>query len=36
MLPVEQRLAPGEEQTFWVPRAKVHVFDAESERAVVV
>jgi multiple sugar transport system ATP-binding protein len=34
MLPVEQRLAPGEEQTFWIPRTKVHVFDAESERAV--
>jgi multiple sugar transport system ATP-binding protein len=33
-LPIEQRLAPGQEQEFWIPRDKLHLFDVESERAV--
>jgi multiple sugar transport system ATP-binding protein len=33
-LPIEQRLAPGQEQTFWIPPEKLHLFDAESELAV--
>ena len=33
-LPVEERLRPGEELTFFVPREKLHLFDAETgERA---
>jgi multiple sugar transport system ATP-binding protein len=33
-LPVEDRVQVGEEATFAVPRAKLHLFDAETERAV--
>ena len=33
-LPIEDRVAAGEERTFVVPRDKLHVFDAETERAV--
>jgi multiple sugar transport system ATP-binding protein len=33
-LPVEQHLATGQEQEFWIPREKLHVFDAATEHAV--
>ena len=33
-LPVEQRLAPGEEQQFSIARDKLHLFDADTELAV--
>ena len=33
-LPVEQRLAPGEEQQFSIARDKLHLFDADTEVAV--
>ena len=33
-VPIERRLAPGDTQTFSVPREKLHLFDAETERAV--
>ncbi len=33
-LPVEHRLAGGTTQTFTVPRAKVHLFDAQTQQAV--
>jgi multiple sugar transport system ATP-binding protein len=35
-LPVEQRLAAGEERQFSVPLEKLHLFDAETELAVAV
>ena len=33
-LPVEERLRQGEELTFFVPREKLHLFDAETEQRV--
>jgi len=33
-IPVDQRLTPGEESVFSIPREKLHVFDAETEEAV--
>ncbi|MGH3103503.1 MAG: ABC transporter ATP-binding protein [Gaiellaceae bacterium] len=33
-LPIEQQVSPGQETTFSVPRDKLHVFDAETERAI--
>jgi multiple sugar transport system ATP-binding protein len=33
-LPVERRLAPGEEQQFSIARDKLHLFDADTELAV--
>ena len=33
-LPVEQRLAPGEEQQFSIARDKLHLFDADTELAL--
>ncbi len=33
-LPVEERLAPGEQRSFHVPRDKVYLFDAETEQAL--
>jgi multiple sugar transport system ATP-binding protein len=33
-IPIETRLAPGDEQTFAVPRDRLHHFDAESEESV--
>ena len=33
-LPVEERVTPGQEVTFWVPRDKIHLFDAESGERV--
>jgi multiple sugar transport system ATP-binding protein len=33
-LPVEQRVRPGEEQEFSIPRDKLHLFDGETELAV--
>jgi multiple sugar transport system ATP-binding protein len=35
-LPIDQRVAQGEEQTFSIAREKLHVFDAETEEAVSV
>ena len=34
MLPIDQRVPDGEELTFTVPREKLRLFDAETERAV--
>ena len=31
-IPIEHELAPGRDQTFVIPRQKIHFFDAESER----
>ena len=31
-IPIEHVLAPGQDQTFVIPRQKIHLFDAESER----
>ena len=33
-LPVEERVAPGEELTFSIPREKLHLFDPETEERV--
>jgi multiple sugar transport system ATP-binding protein len=33
-LPIEERLIPGQEQEFSIPREKLHVFDAQTELAV--
>ena len=33
-LPVEQRVGPGDQLTFAVPRDKVYTFDAESEQRI--
>ncbi|HXF98318.1 MAG TPA: ABC transporter ATP-binding protein [Gaiellaceae bacterium] len=33
-LPIEQRVVPGETRTFAVPREKLHLFDAETEKAL--
>jgi multiple sugar transport system ATP-binding protein len=33
-LPIDQRLSPGDEREFAVPREKLHVFDAATEQAV--
>ena len=33
-LPIEERLTPGQEQEFSIPREKLHVFDAQTELAV--
>ena len=35
-IPIEQRLAPGDERTFAVARDKLHLFDADSEESVTV
>ena len=33
-LDIEQRVAAGEQATFRIPRDKLHLFDAETERAL--
>jgi ABC-type sugar transport system ATPase subunit len=33
-LPVEKRVERGQELTFWVPRDRLHLFDAETEQAI--
>jgi hypothetical protein len=33
-LPVEERVRPGDELTFSVPRDKLHLFDPETEQRV--
>jgi multiple sugar transport system ATP-binding protein len=35
-LPVEQRVRAGDDETFVVPREKLHLFDKETEEAVLV
>ena len=34
-LPVEQRVERGQEHTFSIPRQKLHLFEEESEQAVI-